>query len=88
MLRGYLARGIGASQCLDLPIGSWGGETKTSAVTRAAQTIDNGVNSVAISLGILVAFQYDDRDALTQDDPIGLVIKTAALPGARQGVHT
>ena len=52
----------------------------------AGDGVDDGVDAVAVALGVGEALEHDAGDALAEDDAVGARVEGAALAGRRQRV--
>ena len=69
---------VGAAQRAHLALGPRRCEAPVAAVARGADAADDGVDAVAVALGVGEALEHDRREALADRDPVGARIERAA----------
>ena len=76
--------GIGALQRPDLAFGARRGQSEGTAVARPGGGLDDGIDAVAVALGIGEALERDHGHAFGDGDAVGGLVEGAGLAGRRQ----
>ena len=77
---------VGALEGPALSLGPRGGQPEAAPVAGAGDAVDDGVDPIAVALGVLQALEHHAGHALAEGDAVGRGVEAAALTGRRQGV--
>ena len=76
---------IGVAQRLFLPVGARGVDGVPLAVAGGTHAADDGVDPVAVALGVGQALQHHDAKPLAQDGAVGVDVERLGVAGRGQG---
>jgi hypothetical protein len=63
-----------------LPLGPRSGQPQGAAVAGAAESLDHGVDTIAVTFGVGESFEHHTRDAVAEGNAVAGAVEAAASP--------